>query len=879
MCNGSFRGFALLGALGVAGLAAGVGCGDDSAGGNDNGNNLAMTCTAPAPPAEALRRMGDREGVFLLPGGRSLTPTGLNVEVGGFPMDLRTHPSEPVAYLSNSGYALRVLQVLDTDTGEILQQLPRAESFFGLALSADASRLYAAGGDSGRVDIYDVGVDGLLAEGGQIPVPGFPAGLAMSGDGSTLYVAQFGDNALAAVDLASGAVTDSISVVSGPYALALVESRRELFITGFADHRVAVVDLDAFSVVDSIEVGGNPLAMAVTGDGATLYLTVANEDRVLMIDIATRAVLVSQAVGEPSIDDGSGEPLPASSPTGLALDEAAATLYVVRAADNAVALMDTLDLAPLGALPVGWYPTAVALADAGARLVVANGKGVGAGPLPSYGFGDESGKEAMTGTVSIVALGDVDLAAATAQVEENVRRPSEVYAWECEGSFPVPTSERTETPIEHIVLIVRENKTYDTLLGDLEAGDGDASLVLYGEEITPNIHALARQFANHDNFYDDSETSVQGHLWLTASFVNDYMERIWLEDYRGNGFGNEAPMRQGQPGFGTWFTHLIRHGVDFTNYGEVVGTFGDYQGDSVMSYTDLEFPGVFFDLDVPDVEKAEYVAARLVDDGIFPPFVFVLLPNDHTKGTRPGALTPEAMINDNDTATGLLVDRISHSDFWPSTAIFIVEDDPQVGADHVDYHRSICVIASPWAKHGYTSSVHTSFPSLFRTFELILGIPPMNRYDALATPFWDSFARVPDFSPFVYTDRTVPDSLNSEAAPGAEYSALMDFSGPDRNPDLGAVLWWARRGAPPAGSRLARELAGELPSRLEQPLHRGGEDGDGSGDLDDDEEQRDRDLYDAHLRRFHRWLVDHPEVRADLRPRERPPRRVLSRWR
>ena len=855
----------------VAGVA--TGCSDDAAGDNNNNNQIVeMTCEAPAPPAEALRQMGEQDGMYVLPGGRVLTPAGLNVEVDGFPMDVRTHPTERVAYVSNSGYALRVLQVLDIDTGEVLQQQSRSESFYGLALNADATRLYAAGGDSSRVDIYDIGTGGLLTEAGSLTVPGFPAGLALSEDGSTLYVAQFGDDSLVAVDLGTGAVVDSLTTLNGPYSVAVVPGRDELYVTGFADDRVAVIDLTTFTVAENIRVGGNPLGLAVTADGATVYVTVANADVVSLIDTATRAVLTSQAVGEPSIDDGEGAPLPASSPSGLALDEVAGLLFVTRAADNAVALFDTADLSPVGAIPVGWYPTAIALADAGDRLVVTNGKGVGTGPLLGYGFGDESGKEAMTGTVSLITLGDVDLAASTAQVEQNVRRPSEVYQWDCEGSFGVPTVAGGETPIEHIVLIVRENKTYDTVLGDLETGDADPSLVLYGEDITPNLHALARQFANHDNFYDDSETSVQGHLWLTASFVNDYMERIWLEDYRGNGFGNEAPMEQGQPGFGSWFTHLIKHGVDFTNYGEVVGSFGEYQGDAVLSYTDLSFPGAFYNLDVYDQEKAEYVAEQLVDNEVFPPFVFVLLPNDHTKGTRPGALTPESMINDNDTATGLLVDRISHSRFWQNTAIFIVEDDPQVGADHVDYHRSICVIASPWVKHGYTSSVHTSIPSLFRTFELILGIPPMNRYDALATPFWDSFARVPDLTPYVYIERTVPDAFNSESAPGAEYSELMDFSGPDRNPDLGVVLWWARMGAPPPGSRIAAELAGLLPSRLHDP-YAAEDDGDDDGD-----DEAERDLYDAHWRRFYQWLADHPEVSADLRPREAPPRRLLSRW-
>jgi hypothetical protein len=368
-----------------------------------------------------------------------------------------------------------------------------------------------------------------------------------------------------------------------------------------------------------------------------------------------------------------------------------------------------------------------------------------------------------------------------------------VLPFGCPTGFPVPAGPGGPSPIEHVVLIVRENKTYDALLGDLETGDGNPDLVLYGEDVTPNLHALARRFAHHDNFYDDGEDSTQGHLWLTSAFVNDYMERMNLS---GGDFDADVMMEAGAPDFGTFFTHLLRHGVPFRNYGEVVGTMGQWNGQRVMEHTDLRFPGLFFNLSVKDEEKADYVAARLVDDEDFPSFVFIGLPNDHTFGTRPGRPTPESMVNDNDYATGLLVDRISRSRFWPSTAIFIVEDDPQQGADHVDYHRSILVVASPWAKRAHVSSVHGSIPSLLRTIELILGLPPMCRYDALATPLWDAFSPVPDFEPYTVLPRTIADAVNPVDAPGAAASMRMDFSGPDRNPGLGAVLWLARKGTP-----------------------------------------------------------------------------------
>ena len=526
----------------------------------------------------------------------------------------------------------------------------------------------------------------------------------------------------------------------------------------------------------------------------------------------------------------------------------------MRAADNAVSILDAATLKPQAAIPVGWYPTSVALS--GTTLVVLNAKGLGAGPITAAQGNPSQGKALMVGSISLVDLATADLPALTRQVLANIERPSTLFPFDCPG-FPVPTRPTDKSPIEHVVLIVRENKTYDTLLGDLgdKNANGDPSLALYGEGVTPNVHALARQFAHHDNFYDDSETSTQGHLWLSSSFVNDYMERTWLEDYRNHpGFSSDPDAKYGEPAFGTFFTHLIAHKVDFTDYGEVTGIVQS----GVVSHVDLGFPGMFFDLTVTDQSKAAYVAGQITGKGILKPFTYVLLPNDHTNGTTPGAPTPEAMIGDNDAATGQLVDAISHSQFWKSTAIFLVDDDAQIGADHVDYHRSICVVMSPWVKHGYVSHVQTSLPSLFRTFEQIFGIPPMNRYDALAPALFDVFTTKPDETPFeaVTVSPAVLGMTNPPDVASASYSTLMDFRGPDRNADLGDVLWWERTGAPPPGSRIAREVARGLPPTLSPA---------------DDDDGREEALYEAGWNAAYEYIDAHPEIHPGLRPTA-PPR-------
>lgn len=818
-----------------------AGCGD-----SEDGAPAGKACVAPAPPAEAARKVGTSDGVTLLPGGRAVSPAGTETVLGGFPANVVVHPSLKVAYVANTGYDKRALQVVSLSDGKILQDLERPEVFSGLVVTPDGKRLFSSEGYAHLLEAYDIGSDGTLTPAAQLDVGKYPAGLALSQDGSTLWVGLFLGKALVQVDVATLTITNTFKLPTRAYALLDVPEKQEIYVTGFGDRFLMVVDPTTGEVKKKLEVGGNPSSLAKAADGSEVFVSVSDADAVITVDTTSHEVVDTQAVGEPSLAAADGTPLPASSPTSLALK--GDDLYVIRAADNAVSVLDAATLEPKGAIPVGWYPTAVAIS--GDTLVVTNGKGVGTGPLAK----GQSGKKSMKGSLSLVSLSDVNLPESTATVEANVRRPSEVYPFECDGTFPIPTTTGGKTPIKHIVLLVRENKTYDALFGSLENGDGDPSLTLYGEDITPNISALARRFAHHDNFYDDSESSVQGHLWLTSSFVNDYMERTWIEGYRDAlaDFGADSPTERGQPDFGTFFTHMMKNDISFLNFGEVVGTFDEYDGVSVLDHTDLSFPGLFFNLSVKDEEKAKYVIDRLVTQEDFPQFVYLLLPNDHTQGSDAGAPTPESMISDNDYATGLVVEAISHSKFWKETAIFIVEDDPQSGADHVDYHRSILVVASPWAKSGHVSHVQASYPSLFRSFELMLGLPPMNRYDAMATPLYDAFTMKPNMAPYTALERTVPDAYNTKSSTGARWSAMMDFDGPDRAPDLGDLLWWMKRGAPPAGSRLAEELEeGRTPKAVED---------------DDDDDASERDIYDRGWAHAKRWLAAHPEVKADIRP-------------
>jgi DNA-binding beta-propeller fold protein YncE len=768
-----------------------------------------------------VRKVGPQsDGSFLLPGGRTLTPTGTHTIIGGFPSDVRLHPTKPLAYVLNTGFVNRSVEVFDLATGKSLQKIVRSDAFGSMAISPDGKRLYVSGGATNLIDAYVVADDGTLKAEAQASLKStgkqpYPAGLALSTDGATLYAGLFLGLGVAIIDTKTMTQTGSVALPYGAYSVAYVPGRNELYATGFRERRVAVIDLATNTVAAQLDLGKNPENLAVEPDGSRVYVTVPSVETVYAIDTSTRMAAAQTVVGEPSFAAEDQSPLPGSSPVGVAITKD--KLFVTRAQDDAVTIIDKATFKVQGSFPTAWYPTAVAATPDGATLFVTNGKGTGAGPYLKYGDDPRD----MHGSIEVVSMASIDLAATSKQAEANIRRPSTVYPWDCKGTFPVPTKagavRGVDTPIKHVILVVKENKTYDSVLGDLPtAGDVDPSLVEWGDKVTPNLHALTKRFANHDNFYDDSETSAQGHLWLTSSMINDYMERSWLEDYRGHGdFGLDPGFEAAENGFGSFFTHLIKHKVDFLDYGELTAALASVGTESVFSHLDKHFPcGKWEVTQCTDEERANYTGDQIDMMGDeFPPFLFMILPRDHTNGTSPGALTPESMISENDRGLGVLMERISHSKIWGSTAVIVVEDDPQNGLDHVDYHRSFALVASPWVKRGFISKVHTSYPSIFRTMELMLGLPPMNRFDAMATPMFDVFTSTPDMEPFTALPRGIPDAKNPPGGLGADLSAKIDWTRPDASPLVGDILYWHNHGHVRPGSLLERHLKGEIPER------------------------------------------------------------------
>jgi YVTN family beta-propeller protein len=825
---------------------------------------VAPDCALPVPPPEALLQMGlNPDGTRLIPGGRTVTPAGPETILDGFPQDVEFHPNGSVAYVASASDDDRLLYVVDVETGGVLQRLDRDEAFYGLAVLPDGTRLFSSNGVGGDVDVFNVLPDGTLTAGPAIDVGGYPAGLALNEDGSRLWVARFDGgiigNGIVEIDTSSLATRRTIPLAIGVWDVVKVPGRNELYASALAGDRIHVVLLDLGVSLASVVASTSPAGLAARADGQRIYAAVSGGDEVVAIHPVSHDIVARAPVGDFALPGGTA-PARNSNPNAVWYEPSSDRLYVTRGGDNAVLVLDAADLTVLGAIPTGWYPTDLAFSPDGATLAVVHGKSGSLGPNPGRDI-----KDWVAGSIMFVDVAAGDLAAWTAQVEANYRRPETVFPFdfpaECEPPFPIPLREGDVSPIEHVVLVVKENKTFDCVFGDFPGAEADAGAeyLHWGREITPNHHALAEQFTLGDNFYTDSEVSVQGHLWLTGLFVTEYMERVWIEHYRSGGFDEVSVLDQGQPDVGTFFQHLLRHGVDFDNYGEVVGTLGAVGGETVLSHTDLAYPGVFFNLAVRDDDKAAYVADRILG-GDFPPFVFIGLPNDHTNGTRAGSLTPEAMINDNDHALGLLVDELSHSEYWASTAIFVVEDDPQSCADHVDAHRSFLLVISPWARRGHITRVHGSFLSVYRTIERILGLPPLGRTDAAAAPLYDAFTNVPDYAPYMALPRTVPDDINPSWYPGAERSAAMDLRGPDRCPELFPVLRAYRMWRRGELTLAEAQTAAGLPSLDEEAREEAGEE---------------IDAYDHAWAAFERWLAAHPELRIDgLPPRPYGPREL-----
>ncbi len=783
---------------------------------------LVVNCRAKQPSEDAVMPVGATpNGGWILPGGRLVQPWGVTVPLFGLPLNVL--PLEGNwALVTGTGHRSHMLWLLDTDRAQVTDSQDHRNLFYGLDVTHDGTRIYAGGGEDGSVYVYDLDLDnGSLLPQQTIETRLWVGDVKILPDGRNLAVLDNDGRSMDTFDITTNLQTGHVMVGAKPYALLPDASRDQAYVSLWWDNEIALVDLGSLDVVRTIEVGKNPQNMVMSQDGKRLYVACTDEDEIQVIDLDSEEVVARGPVGL------TGQEPRGLSPSHMAIEPGGRRLFVTSAGLNAVLVYDAADLSFIGAVPAAYYPTGVSITPAGDRLYIVNGKGFGTGPGDSGAVEDY-----MWGNLQILDMPtDEELAQGAREVHDNYVRPVTVEPQlECDGEprvFPVPVEPGGPTPIRHVILIVRENKTYDAILGDLDTGDGDPDLSLFTEWETPNLHALARRFTSLDNFHANSDVSIQGHQWLTAGLANDFIERLTPDGESHRSAADFYTVSAGWPKGGYVWAHLREAGVDFVNWGEAVGVISDGQ-----EGWDQEFPSPYFDMSTPDVVKAEYVVSKVRDEGYLPSFVYLSLPNDHTYGTKPGKPTPQSMVADNDEATGMVVDAVSHSPFWASTVIFVVEDDPQQGADHVDMHRSICLVISPWAKRGHTSHVNSDFSSLWATITWILGVMPLSVHDANAAPMYDAFSKTQDSEPYDKISRNVPEQVNAPDAPGAEESMHMDFSEPDQARGLDLVLWRAIKGTNPPQAQAPNVDIEELMERPANP-------GDENRDMEEETERDD----------------------------------------
>jgi DNA-binding beta-propeller fold protein YncE len=792
-------------------------------------------------------------GVTLLPNGWKIQPAGVHLSIGDLPLAMTLSPDGHSLIVTNNGYQKPTLRVVNLDHHDVGGVVPMDDGWLGLAWAPDGKTLYSSGAASSTVQEFTWANERLragrriaalktmppLRPGETRPVTElqtFVGGIAVSRDGSHVFAVHVFGQVVTSIELASGAVATTVKLPAEPYTCLLSPDGTTLYVSLWGGARVMMFDPATLTLKGEVGVGEHPNAMAFSADGARLFVACANTNAVWVIDVAK-----AKAIEQISVSLYPNAPA-GSTPNALAVSPDGQRLVVANADNNAVAVVDISragDSRVLGFIPTGWYPTGVLFSHDGSDIYVLSGKGLtssanprGAQPGIPTGEGQYSGSM-LEGSLSIVPAPSVAaLAAYTKTVLELTpySDATRLAPASAPGASPIPKRVGDVSAIKHVFYVIRENRTYDQILGDLDRGNGDPSLALFGETMTPNAHELAREFVTLDNFYVDAEVSYSGHAFSTAAYSTDVVEKIWPTNYGGRGgpylsegggqmrnpFGNLAA-----PAEGYLWDYCQRAGKTFRSYGEFAAV-DDATHEMKATVPGLEghvhpkFPT--FDLKIKDQTRLDIWLDefhQFEKNGQLPALSIVRLPNDHTNGTRAGAHSPRAMIADNDLALGRLVEAISHSVYWPDSAIFVLEDDSQNGPDHVDAHRSVALVVSPFTRRNVVDSTLYTTSGMLRTMELILGLPPMTQYDAAATPMYNAFTTTPALAPYTAKPAIIDlNEMNRPTAPGAAESARMDFDREDMAPEieLNEILWQSIYGAgavmpPPVHAAFVRPQA------------------------------------------------------------------------
>ena len=755
---------------------------------------LALLCTSVSAQTKPLFTSP-------LPTGVRLDPAGEAVDLGSLPINLVLTPEKDRVVVVLSGWREQGVQVVDLKTRKVTQTLLQDGAFYGAAFSPDGHHLCVSGGNTDTIFVY-VWKDGAatlehkfeLAKAKTADGTGtsYPAGLEFSPNGKFLYVAEDVGDRLAVMNAATGEITQRFSTDHYPYGVALTADG-QVFVSAWGGSTVSqfrVLADGTLAYLGRIEVGRHPSALAVKG--TRLYVTLAGSDRVAVVDTKLRKVALYLH------DTAPGAPPEGSTPNAVALTSDGKRLLAAEADNNAIAVFDVATGKLLGRIPTDWYPTAIA--EVGDQLLVLSGKGHGThanpdGPVPLTNWPEGKPTAYVLGQLN----GTLRVLSASMPPPQLASFTERVVA---ANNWQHRPAARRYPPFRHVVYIIKENRTYDQVLGDMKEGDGDASLVYFPDiTITPNHHALARRFGLFDRFFVNAEVSSQGHIWSTAAYVTNYGEKTVPSGYAGKRADVDGE-ESDEPERGFLWTLATREGITFRDYGEMV------KGNPGWPVTQRDLGAnvnpdyVPFDLVTQDQKRADVWIAefqRYVRSGKMPQLEVMWLPMDHLAAGRPGKCTPRACMADNDLALGRIVQALSHSPYWKDTVIFVVEDDAQAGPDHTDSHRApfyaISAYNPPGTVHRFINTT-----DVVAAIEDILGMGRLSKFDYFSRSLADIFAPAPDLTPY---DPIIPtqdlNEKNPQNTAAARLSEGLDLSAPDRVDDqvYNRILWLMLKGDVP----------------------------------------------------------------------------------
>ena len=781
---------------------------------------------------EKPRFAGPSEQGFLLPNGWTLTPAGEHLQLNDLPLNIIALPDGEHVLVSTNGYNAHELSLVNLASKQVVSKQANFQSWFGLAVNAAADRVYWSGGGADLIYLYSLAKNKLEKSNVIDPTPDddkdkpadmqFRAGLLLTPDGERLYSLNIDAGELTLFNLQSR-TTERVGKLGGrPYDLCLTHNGARLYVSDWAGRQVLVVDPQSLMVVDKIGVGEHPNQLALHPKDDRLFVACASSNSVAVIDTRRGTLIetISTALF-PQSPEG-------STPDALVISPDGEKLYVANADNNCVAVVEIetpQQSAVEGFIPTGWYPTALAMTRDGKTLLVGVGKGNQTRPNP---IDLEKAKQrppapgrnlpfpyigtTLSGTLSFVPVPDEkQLATYTEQVYRNCPYSDKLMtAAPSDRPTAVPTKVGDPSPIKHVIYIIKENRTYDQVFGDIERGNGDPSLCMFPEEVTPNHHKLANEFVLLDNLYCNGQVSRDGHPWSTMAYNTDFVARDWMLTYSGRGGvddDDEGNLSNAPSGY-IWDA-CARAGLSYRSYGEYGKRVSQPDGSTRV---EGRVPGLIGHM-CPDYGIPKVAGQRARDtDNVetflkefrefeqndnLPSFIVMSLGEDHTSGTATGAFTPQACVASNDLALGRLVEALSKSKYWPQIAIFVIEDDAQNGPDHVDAHRTVGLVIGPHVRRKHLDSTQYQTASMLRTIELILGMPPLSQFDAAANPMFESFNATADLTPYEHVPAKIDlNAVNTKVAYGAERSNKMDFSEYDRINDfeLNEILWFAVMG-------------------------------------------------------------------------------------